>query len=410
MTVTVKAHLGLPGRRARQLALLLAALLPAFAAAAQDRAAYFIPGNPKAGMSVFFAKGCAKCHFLLGEGGRSAPDLARAPGDHMGADELLAAMWNHAPTMWERMSATGVASPRFHETEMQDLFAFLYSVRSLDVPGDAERGRRLVFEKRCLACHAVSGQGGRTGPDLERWTQYRNPVSWIQTMWNHGPAMRATMAQRGIEWPVFEGSDVADLIAYVRKLAPGDRKKVYLRPANPEAGRAVFKAKGCISCHSVRGGAGRRGAPDLGSSRLPRTLGQFAASMWNHGPTMWASMEQAQVRRRQFTNAEMADLIAYLFSERYFEMRGDAQRGAALFQEKGCRLCHQAQGPGPDLSAWAHASPATLATGLWNHGPVMLERMHQQHVAWPSFRRGEIADLLEFLRRNKPPKQAGGAP
>jgi len=410
MTVTAKARLGMPGRRARQRALLLAVLLVAAAAAAQERAGYFIPGDPKAGMGVFFAKGCARCHSVLGEGGRSAPDLARAPGDHMSADELLAAMWNHAPTMWERMSATKVASPRFSETEMQDLFAFLYSVRSLDVPGDAERGRRLIREKRCLACHAVSRQGGRTGPDLERWTQYRNPVSWIQTMWNHGPAMRATMAQRGIGWPVFEGSDVADLIAYVSQLAPGNRKKVYLRPANPEAGRAVFKTKGCVSCHSVESGAGRGGAPNLGSRALPRTLGQFAASMWNHGPTMWATMDQAQVRQRQFTNAEMADLIAYLFSQRYFELRGDAQRGAALFQEKGCNLCHQAGGPGPDLSAWAHASPPTLATGLWNHGPAMLERMHQQNIAWPSFRRGEIADLLEFLRRNKPAKRTGGAP
>ena len=410
MTVTANAHFGLPGRGARQRALLLAVLFTASAAAAQERAGYFIPGNPKAGMSVFFAKGCAKCHSVLGEGGRSAPDLARAPGDHMSADDLLATMWNHAPTMWERMSATKVASPRFSETEMQDLFAFLYSVRSLDVPGDAERGHRLILEKRCLTCHAVGRQGGRTGPDLERWTQYRNPVSWIQTMWNHGPAMRATMAQRGIEWPVFEGSDVADLIAYVRKLAPGDRKKVYLRPANPEAGRAVFKTKGCISCHSVGGGTGGRRAPDLGSSTLPRTLGQFAASMWNHGPTMWGTMEQAQVRQRQFTNAEMADLIAYLFSERYFELRGNAQRGASLFQEKRCSLCHQAQGPGPDLSAWAHASPATLATGLWNHGPAMLERMHQQNIDWPFFRHGEIADLLEFLRRNKPPKRTGGAP
>ena len=164
MTVTVKAGLGLPGRRARQLALLLAALFAAPASSAQVRAGYFIPGNPKAGMGVFFAKGCAKCHSVLGEGGRSAPDLARAPGDHMSADDLLAAMWNHAPTMWERMSATNVASPRFNETEMQDLFAFLYSVRSLDVPGDAERGRRLVLEKRCLTCHAVSGQGAAPAP------------------------------------------------------------------------------------------------------------------------------------------------------------------------------------------------------------------------------------------------------
>lgn len=39
------------------------------------------------------------------------------------------------------------------------------------VGGDAERGRRIFFEKAetyCLRCHKVSGQGGEVGPDLSR--------------------------------------------------------------------------------------------------------------------------------------------------------------------------------------------------------------------------------------------------
>ena len=35
-------------------------------------------------------------------------------------------MWNHAPPMWEKMSMERVAPPKFSQTEMANLFAFLY--------------------------------------------------------------------------------------------------------------------------------------------------------------------------------------------------------------------------------------------------------------------------------------------
>ena len=42
-------------------------------------------------------------------------------------------------------------------------------------------------------------------------------------------------------------------------------------------------------------------------------------------------------------------------------------------------------------------SPIPVATALWNHGPLMLEKMKERAVPWPRFRTGEIADLLEYL-------------
>src|SRR3989304_5800961 len=99
---------------------------------------YFIPGDAKAGMKTFFDKGCIRCHAVLGEGGKSAPDLGRAPAGHLSAAELVAAMWNHAPQMWTRMQEEKVTPPAFNASEMTNLFAFLYSVRSMDEPGDTE--------------------------------------------------------------------------------------------------------------------------------------------------------------------------------------------------------------------------------------------------------------------------------
>jgi cytochrome c len=117
---------------------------------------------------------------------------------------------------------------------------------------------------------------------------------------------------------------------------------------------------------------------------------------------MWASMRAQQIPRPRFSNKEMADLIAYLFAERYFEASGSPTAGARVFEVKGCASCHKesSEGLGPSLSIWrGQVSPAALATAMWNHGPVMLERMREQRMPWPLFRPEEMVDLMEFLNR-----------
>ncbi len=396
--------------------------------------AFFIPGNAKAGMVTFSDKGCVRCHSVFGEGGRSAPDLARAPAGHLSAAELVAGMWNHAPAMWEVMRAENVSRPSFSKEEMANLFAFLYSVRSLDEAGDAERGRRLLAEKRCLDCHSVAGEGGRIGPDLKNWASYRNPVSWLQAMWNQAPVMHERMAKQGVKWPEFQGNDVADLIAYIRARAPAPKTRIYLTPGDADSGKRLFQNKGCARCHGIRSATGNR-APDLGMHGLPRTLGQFAGLMWNHAPMMWSSMRQQGVTRPQFSNREMADLITYLFAQRYFEASGNVEHGRRIFGEKGCTSCHstgtgpsarpapgraggpvRAGSPAPELAQLARdASSIPLATALWNHGPLMLQEMKKRGMPWPSFRPGEITHLMEFLSNGQAAaparvSEAGSAP
>lgn len=363
--------------------------------------AQVVPGDPKAGIQVFFDKGCVRCHAILGEGGRSAPDLGRAPTSHLSAAELVAAMWNHAPAMWQKMRLEHATPPKFTPVEMTNLFAFIYSVRSLDEPGDAARGRKLLEEKKCLSCHAIAGQGAGGAPDLRKWASYRNPVSWVQEMWNHGVTMQALMASRGLAWPQFNGNDMADMIAAIRTMAANPPARSQLHQANAENGRQVFLGKHCNACHSIRGAGSGRG-PDLGSRALPRTLGQFAGAMWNHAPAMWASMKAKGLPAPQFSNQEMADLIAYLFTERYFEGASNAERGRRLFAEKGCGGCHGARGgaAAPDLAKWrGAASPTAIATALWNHGPLMFQSIERRHLAWPRFGAGEIVDLMDYLNR-----------
>src|SRR3990172_6676415 len=86
MTATAATARAPPPRAlAGRLLLLLCFLASAvgLGALAQGSGGYCVPGDPKAGMAAFFDKGCARCHAVLGEGGQSAPDLARAPAGHV---------------------------------------------------------------------------------------------------------------------------------------------------------------------------------------------------------------------------------------------------------------------------------------------------------------------------------------
>ncbi len=80
--------------------------------------------NLDRGRVLVLQKGCLKCHTLGGEGGRAAPDLAQF---HQFGDvvPLATALWNHAPTMLDRVEQTGIPFPIFQQGEMADLLGFL---------------------------------------------------------------------------------------------------------------------------------------------------------------------------------------------------------------------------------------------------------------------------------------------
>ena len=374
---------------------------------------YFLPGDPKTGLKIFAEKGCIRCHAVQGEGGRSAPDLARSPAFYASASQLVGEMWNHAPRMWEKMRVEHLPMPRFEPAEMTDLFAFLFSIRSFDEPGDPELGRQVLASKGCARCHGIQGErASAVGPDLRRWSGYRNAVQWAQAMWNHSPEMKQAMARRGMPWPQFQGNDMVNLIAYVRTQAPIEGGHVYLRPADPAVGKTLFQAKGCAQCHSLPGEEARGGkvGPELTGQRMPRTVSQFAGLMWNHAPRMAERMAARGMKPPRFSDKEMADLISYLYSARYFEQSGNANSGRKVFADKGCAACHSleegAAGLGPELGGWkGQVSSPRLAAALWNHGPAMLEQMQQAKVEWPTFRPEEMENLMTFL--NQPGQRQG---
>lgn len=371
-----------------------------------DTGKYLLPGDAKKGWQSFFTKGCIKCHSVWGEGGTAGPNLSITPSRHLSEAQLAATMWNHAPSMWEKMLAKGINFKSMSQEEMADIFAFLYFIRYTDEPGDQEKGKELLLTKKCSNCHAIQGKGGKIGPDLTKWKAYTNPILWTQMMWNHAPQMEEEMSKRGIAWPRFEGNEMVDIISYIKSInKSGD--KIFLSPGDPKEGKTEFSKKGCSLCHSTGKDIIKNG-PNLGrdlrkGQSFPRTITQVAGLMWNHSPQMWKIMKQKEVKRPQLSAQEMADIIAYLFSLQYFDEPGDRIKGSKVFEEKYCIKCHtvNAKGglKGPDLKNWSkQVSPISMAQAMWNHGPSMLTEIKKMGLTWPKFEGKEIVDLMEYLK------------
>ena len=397
--------------RCSQVAWLLFAVTFAGALAAGSVAVDRDP-DPKAGMEVFWEKGCIRCHPVLGQGGSIGPDLTRSPalGDSF---QLSAAMWNHAPQMWQRMQAEHFELPTFEVEEMEDLFAFLGMVRSFDLPGDAKAGRQLFQSKRCAECHAIRGQGAHVGPDLTSVASYRNPVAWVAAMWNHASGMFRVLSQRNVPFPEFQGTEMVDLQSYIRSMGGGEQqRKDYLLPPSAGRGELLFRTKQCESCHSIGARGGTLG-PDLGRVVFPRRYGEIAVVMWNHAPQMNRLATASAVPYPNFEPQELADVLAYLNSLPTTP-RGNPAAGKKWFDEKGCSGCHGTSpgdpGSGPNLTQLEQSlTPASVGRTMWNHGPKMLQRMEQSSIPWPLFSSQELADTLAFLESIQRPNRTAAA-
>lgn len=272
------------------------------------------PGDPAAGQEVFRDKGCATCHSVRGEGGKSAPELSSLGAD--GPNELTRAMWNHTQSMIEPITNTLGHWPQFKGDEMADLIAFASQGRAgeahtgnkPDRPGDAERGWN-VFQARCIQCHAVRGHGGSLGPELG--PERNLPLTTMQfasVLWNHAPSMVSLGRQNGIAVPSLQREEMADLAAFLASLR-------FFEPAgSPFVGEGVFKLRGCAGCHGADA-EGTRLGPRLRAVGDAFTATSFTAALWRHGPKMIARAEETGVPWPTLEPTDIGDLVSFLNSQ-----------------------------------------------------------------------------------------------
>ncbi len=354
-------------------------------------------GRPAEGEKLFASKGCVRCHAVGGVGGSSGPDLGSGRLSRSRPDQLVIAMWNHAPRMWERMRAEGIEYPEFETQEMSDVFAYLYVARSIDRTGDPVRGRKVYETKGCGACHDLSGrEPGGTGRGADALREAATPVAWTTAMWNHPP-----LSDGSGERPRFESDEMNNLLAFARGGHPAGPERRLL-DADPDRGWTLFREKSCLSCHPLETDKGEVGV-QLGPGRtLPPTVVQLSGTMWNHSEGMSQAMRARGIARPALNRREMADIIAFLYSFRAAEPGGSTRLGEVLYVTRGCSRCHGAKAEGtssgPRLrGAGRSFSSVSFATALWRHGPRMYERALQLGFEWPGLVEGDVGDLATFL-------------
>jgi mono/diheme cytochrome c family protein len=367
------------------------ALIALFAPAALALAAYAqsppFQADSSRGARLFGELSCSKCHNANGRGGNVAPDLGRLADRGFTPAALAATMWNHAPAMWSAMSAREIRAGDLNPQAAADLFAYFYSTRFFEKPGDAARGKRIFETRGCAGCHGLTQEIRPGVPPVSRWENLNHPIALAEAMWNHMPRMLAATGAKRVSWPELSAQDLADLLVYLRNLPSTRGNTPLFDVTSGENGAALFRSKGCVGCHE---------SDSVLAIRIKgQTVTELAAEMWDHAPKMIA----AGAKPPQFQPGEMRELLSYLWARQFFEDSGDPARGKRVFSAKHCADCHQSSaGAAPKIigSGQTFTGPSMVAA-LWHHGPAMLQQMQSRGIPWPRLNMDDMSALIAYL-------------
>lgn len=302
------------------------------------------------GAKVLADQQCLNCHDLT-----TRPKVAYTiPG-------LVGKLWNHASAAWQ----TGRAMTT---QDGEDMLAWFAAQGYFEESGTAMKGAKIFYLKRCATCH--ESKNGNGAPAVSRWPTLANPINLYATIWRHAPLMKASMDRKTEAWPSLSMDEVRDVLAHAERT--GAERKMGLRIGDVEKGRRVMAQAACVTCHPKESPVQAYGPG--------HSLTELGAILWNHAPMM-TSLPPS------LSEEEIADVLGFLWKERYFERVGNAARGKEEFEEKGCSGCHS---PAPSN---LHTQSATMIQSLWKHTPAVLKT-----AKWLPFRKEELADVTAFLR------------
>ncbi len=189
---------------------------------------------------------------------------------------------------------------------------------SIDPAKLAAAGEKLYSEKGCSGCHAINGQGGKSGPDLSKVGDNRD-AGWLMK-WIKNPAA----VNPGATMPAMplKDDEIAAMATYLAGLksaggkpsgsggatgaepADGDRRPV-------ARGQKLYR-ENCSSCHGLIG-EGRPGvAPSLNSPKLAAVGDESLSKTISEGRKGTAMPAWGKEKGGSLSPKQIQDLIAFL--------------------------------------------------------------------------------------------------
>ncbi len=335
-----------------------------------------------AGRARIAEAGCIACHDLPG----FSLDEVQAPrlesvGYKVRPDWLR--KWLADPKAY--LPQARMPNFRLEPDEIQDLTAFLLSQRQttpLDASGvdwskaDADHGRAVFGEARCVSCHMIDGRGGTLGPEL---TTVGSKVrrDWLYSFLED--PMHDQPDTRMLRYRLAD-NDIRDLVAYLTEdLVDPDAATTppavgFLDPKQVEAGKQTFIKHGCFSCHRFGNLAS---TAKIGPSLMAigdRTVEPSDFRGESADPTLENYLylklrepdklaEDSRMPTFNFTEQEAATVVVALLSTRKADLPASRVTDApapkpyrpqgafgALVSRYRCLSCHQVNGWGGTLS------------------------------------------------------------
>ena len=354
------------------------------------------------GRGLFGELRCVSCHAVNGRGGKMGPELTRI-GDKVRRDWLFSFLKNPHRVQPD----TPMLRYRLNDDQLRDLTAFLLEeYRSSDVGVEppaavgqdirVQAAGRSVFERRgCASCHrlATIERSGRIGPSLVGIAD-RDPdePSYGSNLVRHTTdnyiflkVLRPDTLGQPSLMPTFDftPSDAAKIALALASIRRSDLPASYVvhRPASlpyrpgGRFGELVARYR-CLSCHTVGGFGG-----DLSSVPLDRIGSQLQRDylekyLLNPGAVRVSVEARMPVFEMLPDEAKtIADYLSMVFLDDNLEpydtnfTAAETRRGEELYEQLGCRACHQLGTTGgyvgPELSTTgARLKPGWIAAWL----------------------------------------------
>lgn len=354
------------------------------------------------GRALMNRVGCPGCHKIAGwtDWRSPAPDLG-------GLSEKTHVEWLRAWLKRPRDLRPLTWMPDFHlsDEEIEDLTAFLWAQpgnatpeADADLPaGDADLGKKVFRESRCISCHTVEGRGNGSAVELSGVGSEVNR-RWLIAFLADPHAFQPDIAMPQYD---FSRQQLLDLSTYITEefvdpSAPAAAETFHPSDAKVAAGEEVFLKYGCSGCHRVTGR--QEGAPigpeltgiggkpaallDFGvRDDLPRRLPEWLAAKTSHPRSFRDGLRMPEFG---FTPEQVEALVTALLSydavaipnafrvePTLAHYRPPGRFGELVLQYR-CLSCHQMQGVGEDISTAPLTAEGSKVQESWLKAYLLL--------------------------------------